>query len=115
MIIYYNPECSKCKEARALLEGAQCQLEIRNYLEVPPNRSEILELIQRLGCSAEDLVRKAEPIFVERFSGKNYSEEEWIDLLTKNPVLLQRPIVIDGKKAVIGRPPVLVLDLVEKK
>ncbi len=114
MVIFINPDCSKCREAIGILDGASCDYEIRNYLEVPPGREELKDLISKLGCRAEDLVRKSDDFFVQHFSSKNISEEEWLTILIKNPILLQRPIVVDGKKAVIGRPPVLILDLLRK-
>ena len=113
MIIYYNPECSKCQEARELLESRQCEFSIRNYLQDAPTPEEIKALVNLLGCKAEDLVRKTETLFIENYAHKTLGEEEYIDLIAKHPVLLQRPIVIDGKKAVIGRPPSLVLQLVK--
>ena len=72
MIIYYNPDCSKCREAREILEGENCSFELRNYLEIPPTKKEIEELIALLGCKAEDLVRKTDPFFLENFSEKNF-------------------------------------------
>ena len=114
MIIYFNPECSKCKEAREILDASACEYQVRNYLEIAPSVEELNELVFKLGCKAEDLVRKTELLFVNEFSSKNFTEEEWIDLLSKNPVLLQRPIVIDGTKALIGRPPSLIFDLISK-
>ncbi|MBL7933139.1 MAG: arsenate reductase (glutaredoxin) [Bacteroidia bacterium] len=77
-----------------------------------PTVDELSDLISKLGCKAEDLVRKTEPLFVNEFSSMNYTERDWIELLCQNPVLLQRPIVIDGSRALIGRPPSLILELV---
>lgn len=114
MIIYYNPACSKCNEALNLLEGESCEVEIRNYLEQPPSVDELKEIVTKLGCSAVDLVRKSEPLFLEKFNGQALSEMEWMRVLSENPILIERPILIDGEKAIIGRPPVLVLDLVKK-
>lgn len=113
MVIYFNPECSKCKEAKEILDSSACEYEIRNYLETAPSVNELKELVSKLGCKAEDLVRKTEPLFINEFSSNNYSEQEWIELLCENPVLLQRPIVIDGVNALIGRPPSLVLELIK--
>lgn len=115
MIIYYNPDCSKCHEALDLLQKSNCSVEIRNYLQAPPDRKELAELLENLGCSARDLVRQTEALFLEHYEGKILSESEWIDVLVTYPVLIQRPIVIDGAKAIIGRPPALVLDLLDNK
>jgi arsenate reductase len=111
MIIYYNPGCSKCREAISLLEEKNCSFEVREYLKEPPSEKELKELLQKLNCKASDIVRKSEPLYTERFEGKNINEEEWLSILSQNPVLIERPIVISGDKAIIGRPPVKVLDL----
>ena len=115
MIIYYNARCSKCREALHLLEDANCEFEIREYLKVPPTKIEIKELLQKLNCNPIDIVRKNEPLFIEKFKDKKISKTQWIQLLSENPILIERPIVIDGDKAVIGRPPILVLDFVATK
>ena len=114
MIIYYNPNCSKCQEVLNLLEGERCEVEIREYLKNPPTKKELKDLVAKLGCKPADLVRRSEPLFIEKFKDKKLSSAQWIKALCDYPVLIERPIVIDGEKAVIGRPPVLVLDLVEK-
>lgn len=115
MIIYYNPRCSKCREAKELLEENKCDFTIREYLQEPPSKKELKELVIKLGCKPFDLVRTKEHLYKEKFEGKKISDGQWIKILSENSVLIERPIVIDGKKAVIGRPPVLVLDLVKKR
>ena len=115
MIIYYNARCSKCREAKDLLEENHCEFEIREYLVVPPSETELKELLAKLGCKAKDLVRKKEPLFLEKYDGKKITNSRWIKILSKNPILIERPIVIDDDKAVIGRPPALVIDFVKKK
>jgi arsenate reductase len=111
MIIYYNPDCSKCQSALNILKENNCEIEIRDYLKIPPSRSEIKEILSKLNCKVLDIVRKKESLFIEKFENKNLSEEEWIDVLIKNPILIERPIVISGNKAIIGRPPEKVIDL----
>lgn len=115
MIIYYNARCSKCREAINLLVDANCEFEIREYLKVPPTKTEIKELLQKLNCNPIDIIRKNEPLFIEKFKDKKISKTQWIQLLSENPILIERPVVIDGNKAIIGRPPVLVLDFVATK
>ncbi|HOZ88239.1 MAG TPA: arsenate reductase family protein [Bacteroidia bacterium] len=112
MIIYYNPDCSKCREAHEILEKNNCNIQIRNYLVDPPTEKELKELIEKLGCKAIDIVRKSEPLFTERFHDKDLTDTEWLKVLSENPVLIERPIVIDGQRAILGRPPSLVLQLV---
>ena len=114
MIVYYNPDCSKCAQALNLLEESNCSFELRNYLQDPPTKEELQQLVGKLGCSAIDIVRKKETLFLENYSDKNYTDSEWIDVLIKHPLLIERPIVIDDERAVIGRPPELILDLIKK-
>lgn len=112
MIIYHNPRCSKSREALSLLQDKNCKVEVREYLKVPPTKKELKELLSLLKCKAQDIVRTKEPIYIEQFANKKFTETQWIDILTKHPILIERPIVINGNKAVVGRPPVLVLDLI---
>lgn len=115
MIIYYNPRCSKCREALGLLEKNNCEITLKEYLKEPPTKKELVVLLKKLKCKAVDIVRKSEPLYKEKFADKKLTNAEWIKVLSENPILIERPIVIDGEKAVIGRPPVLVLDLLKKK
>lgn len=115
MIIYHNPRCSKCREALDLLEGNNCSIEIREYLKEPPTKKELKELLGKLKCKAEALVRKSEPIYKEKYADTKYTETQWIKILSENPILIERPIVIDGERAVVGRPPMLVVDFAKKK
>jgi arsenate reductase (glutaredoxin) len=113
MIIYYNPDCSKCKEAIEIMEHEGCRFEIRNYLEKPPTVLELKELTRLLNCSPYDITRKKEPLYLEQFEGKNLNTKELYDVLSANPILIERPIVIDGVRAIIGRPPTLIRDLIK--
>ena len=113
MILYFNPECSKCNEAKSLLENSHCDFEIRNYLQQPPSVEEIKDLIKLLGCKPIDLVRTGEPLYQEKFVHLNYSNEQLVLMLSENPQLIQRPILIGNGEAIIGRPPQLMLKLLE--
>lgn len=113
MIIYYNPECSKCNSALDLLKENNCSFEIREYLKQAPTVEELRELVAKLKVAPFDLVRKTEPLYLEKFQSQQLSDEQWLAILSENPLLIERPIVIDGEKAIIGRPPVLVLELVK--
>jgi arsenate reductase (glutaredoxin) len=112
MIIYFNPDCSKCNEALDLLKQNHCELNIRNYLTDPPSVEELRELISKLKCKPIDIVRKKEALYEEKYANKELSDEEWLRILSQHPILIERPIVINGNKAIIGRPPQLVLDLI---
>ncbi len=115
MIIFHNTRCSKSREALELLQQNNCEIEIRDYLQIPPTKKEIEEILGMLKCKAVDIVRKNEPLYLEKYEGKKITNARWIGILSKNPILIERPIVIDGEKAVIGRPPKLVIDLIKKK
>ncbi len=113
--ILYNPRCSKCREALHLLEGESCEIEIVEYLKKSITKKELKNILAKLGLKAFDIVRKKEPLYLKKFKHKTFANEEWIQLLIENPILIERPIVIDGYKAVIGRPPELVVDLLQRK
>jgi arsenate reductase len=115
MIIYYNPQCSKCREALSLLEGESCEVEIRNYMKEPPTKKELKELLKKLGIKAFDLVRTKEQFYKDNYEEKKLTSDQWIKVLIDHPELIERPVVVDGEKALVGRPPVLVLDLVKRK
>lgn len=113
MIIYYNPECSKCNAILGLLQENNCAFEIREYLKQPPTVDELRELVAKLRVAPFDLVRKTEPHYLNELQNRELSDEQWLQVLSENPVLIERPIVIDGEKAIIGRPPVMVLELLK--
>ena len=113
--ILYNPRCSKCREALSFLEGENCEIEIKEYLKETLSKKELKDILSKLGLKAFDIVRKKEDLYLKKFKNKTFTNEEWIQLLIENPTLIERPIVIDGYKAVVGRPPELVVDLVNRK
>lgn len=112
MQIYHNPRCSKSRQTLALLEENGIKPDIILYLNDTPSKEELTEVLKKLGKSATEILRKGEKIYKENFKGKEYSEEEWIDIMVENPKLIERPIVIKDDKAVLGRPPENVLDLI---
>lgn len=103
--LYYNPRCAKCREALCMLEEKGIEAEIIEYLKTPPTEKELKEVVQKLKIKPFDLIRTKEPLFAEKYKGKKYSDAEWISIMCKNPVLIERPIAIEGGKAVVGRPP----------
>lgn len=110
--IYHNPRCSKSRATLELLESQGIDAEIILYLEQPPDATTLSSIIEKLGCSVKDIIRKGENIYSELgLSEKTLSDEELIDIVTKNPKLLERPIVVNGDKAAVGRPPESVLSL----
>lgn len=109
--IYHNPRCTKSRETLKLLESKGIQPKIVEYLKDIPTEKELKSILEKLGISAYDLIRRKEPVFKENFKGKELSESEWIKAMITFPKLIERPIVINGKKAEIGRPPEKVLDI----
>jgi len=105
MKIYHNPRCGKSREGLAILKESKLPFEIINYLETPLSKDELIEIIKLLGISPIDLVRKKEATWKENYKGKNLSDLEIITAMVENPKLIERPIVINNSKAVIGRPP----------
>jgi arsenate reductase (glutaredoxin) len=110
--IYHNPRCTKSRETLQLLETQGVTLEVVEYLKDIPNSDEISELLTKLGLRAEQLVRKSEAVYKEKFRGKELSENQWIQAMIDNPKLIQRPIVVNGNQARIGRPPESVLEII---
>lgn len=107
--LYHNPRCSKSREALQLLEAKGETLEIVRYLENPPSFQELKQVIELLGINPIDLVRKQEDIWKEKYKDIKLTDEEVITVMVENPKLIERPIAINGTKAVIGRPPEKVL------
>lgn len=105
MKIYHNPRCAKSRETLQLIEAKGVEVEVIEYLKAPPSKNELKELLKQLDLSASAIIRKNESIFKENFKGKQLSEEEWIEAMIAHPKLIERPIVVKGNQAVLGRPP----------
>ncbi len=103
--------CSKSRQGLSILEESKMDFEIINYLETPPSESEISEILDLLNIPAINLVRKNESIWKEQFLGKNLSNKQIIKAMADNPKLIERPIVINDGKAVIGRPPEIIKNI----
>ncbi|MGE4471233.1 MAG: arsenate reductase (glutaredoxin) [Sulfuricurvum sp.] len=110
MIIWHNPKCSKSREALKLLEERGTNSQVFKYLDTPPSRDEIVALLQKLGISARELMRTKEDLYKELGLAKVTDEAKLIDALAQHPKLIERPILIDGNRAVIGRPVEKVID-----
>lgn len=104
--VYEKPTCTKCRQTNKLLNESGCDYEKINYFETPFTAKRLTELVEKLGVSASDLLRKTEKTYRELgLSKAELSEKEIISLMVKHPELIQRPIVEKGSKAVLGRPP----------
>jgi arsenate reductase len=112
-IMYHNPRCSKSRETLQILEAHDIVPEIIDYLDEPPDPQELKRIMGLLGVSARELMRTTEPVYKDAdLDDDSLSEDEIIEAICEYPELLQRPIVILGDKAIIGRPPSRVLDLI---
>ena len=105
MKIYHNPRCAKSRAGLKYLENKTSNFEIVKYLEKGISAKELGELVAKSGKKPFDFVRTQEQVYKDEFKGKILSDEEWIKVLVENPKLLQRPIVVNGDKAVLGNPP----------
>jgi arsenate reductase len=109
--IYHNNRCSKSRETLNIINGKNLEIKTIDYIINPPSIQEIEDILKKLNIDAEKLVRKNENLYKEKYASKKYSNNEWIKILSKNPILIERPIVINGEKAIIGRPPENVLTI----
>jgi len=112
VVIYHNARCSKSRCALGLLEEAGSDVEIIDYLKTPPTEEELTALIALLGIRPKELVRTGEDIFKTTYAGKTLTPRQWVKAMVKHPILIERPIVVSGNRAVIGRPPEKVLELI---
>lgn len=109
--IYHNARCSKSRGACELVAEAGVKAEIINYLETPPTRAELEDLLKKLGMKASELLRRGEAVFKERYADRDLSEAEALEAMLAHPILMERPIVVRGDKAVVARPPERVKEL----
>ncbi len=112
MKIYHNNRCSKSRCGLQLLKDSGQEFEIIDYLKNPLSEKEIKELLKKLDFTPIQLVRKNEAIWKENYKNKNLTDSDIIKAMATHPKLIERPIVIKGNKAVIGRPPENITDLI---
>ena len=112
--IYHNPRCSKSRQTLQLLQDNNITPEIILYLESPPTKTELKDLLEKLGISARDLLRTSEQAYKEAgLSDTALGENQLLQAMVTEPKLIQRPIVVAGDKAVLGRPPENALELIQ--
>jgi len=112
IIIYHNPRCSKSRQALTLLEQEGVQPEVIEYLKTPPTEAELDRILTALGKEPEALLRKGEDEYKEHFKGKSLTRQQMIALMVKYPKVIERPIVVNGDRAALGRPPEDVLEVI---
>lgn len=112
MKIYHNPRCSKSRQTLEIIKKSHQEFEIVEYLKDLLSISELEIIIEKLGITPIELVRKNELIWKENYKGKNLSDKEIVQAMIENPKIMERPIVVNGEKAVLGRPPENVLKII---
>lgn len=111
-LIYHNPRCSKSRASLAILQQHEVELEVMEYLKTPPSKATLKQLLKLLDCSVRDIIRTGQNEYRElQLDNTDLSDEALLDAMIENPILIERPIVVRGDKAVIGRPPENVLAL----
>jgi len=110
--IYHNSRCSKSREGLEILKNSNQEYKINDYLKYPPTIAELSKLIQLLDISPIQLIRKGELIWKDNFKGKVLSDIQIIEAMSKHPKLIERPIVVNANKAVVGRPPTIIKEII---
>ncbi|MEO8146291.1 MAG: ArsC/Spx/MgsR family protein [Bacteroidia bacterium] len=112
--IYYKPNCATSIEAyRLLKKNTKDKITKIEYLTNIPTAEELKEVIKLLGMTAHEFLRKKEPLYKEKYEGKNLTEDQWIKVMIENPILIERPVIIKDGKAIIGRPTEHVVEFVK--
>jgi arsenate reductase len=112
VIIYHNPRCSKSRQTLSLLEEKGIAPRVVEYLKTPPSTAELKSILKKLGRKPRDLLRTSELVYAELgLKDRVVDDEALIALMVANPILIERPIVVSGNKAAVGRPPEKVLEI----
>ena len=110
--IFHNPRCSKSRQTLSLIQEKNIDIDIIEYLKTPPDISQLKQILKQLGYEPRQLMRKSEQIYKDLDLGnENKTAADLIIAMTQNPILIERPIVLSGEKAAIGRPPESVLNI----
>jgi len=113
IIIYHNPACGTSRNTLAMIRNAGIEPHVVEYLKTPPSADELRDVLTKLGLTARDVMRKGEAIYKELGLGDaDKSEDDLVNAIVTSPILLERPIVVSGGKAVIGRPTENILKLI---
>lgn len=102
--VLFNSSCSKSRAILEHLDENNVQFEIIDIIQDPLSELEMKTVLKKLGKSAEEIIRKRDPLFKEKYAGHSYTEDQWISILLENPNLIERPILIKGPLAMVGRP-----------
>ncbi len=112
VVIYHNPRCSKSRATLQLLQEKGIEPEIIEYLKTPPSKEELEAILNKLGMEPRDLMRKKEKVYKEKgLDNPDLTRDQLIQAMIENPILIERPIVLVGDKAALGRPPENILEI----
>ncbi|MDY3338635.1 arsenate reductase (glutaredoxin) [Riemerella anatipestifer] len=112
--LYHNNRCSKSRGALELLNSANENVEVFDLLKDSLTKEHLEEILSSLEMKPSELIRKKDTFFKENYGDKSYTEDEYLEIMLNNPRLIERPIVVKGKKATIGRPTELIIDFLKK-
>jgi len=115
IVIYHNARCSKSRSACEIIAALGIEAEVIEYLDNPPDKEALRELLDKLDMKPAELVRHGEAAYKENYAGKALSDDEWLDALVAHPILIERPIVVRGDRAVIGRPAERVMEFLNSE
>lgn len=114
--VYFKPNCSTCRTALQLIkDNTKEQIQTIEYLVQTPTVKELKEIVKMMGIKPEELVRKKEPLYKENYEGKKITGAQWLKILHQNPILIERPILVLGDKAIIGRPTEKIIEFLNPK
>ena len=102
--VYHNPRCTKSRNSLAYLDEKGVSYDVHLYLQDTLTNKEFKQILIKLGMKPQELLRKNEAIFKEQFKGKELTDDQWIEVMIEFPKLMERPIVVKGNRAVVGRP-----------
>ena len=115
VIIYHNPECGTSRNTLAMIRNAGIEPHVIEYLKTPPTRLLLRQLIDRMGIPVRDVIReKGTPYHELGLDNPDVTDDQLLDAMVANPILIQRPIVIHGDRAIVARPPERLLELLDR-
>lgn len=109
--IYHNNRCGKSRNALSILQEKNIPFKVVEYLKDIPTVEELKTILKKLKLKPHDIIRTKEPVYIEKYKGKTLTDEEWLQVIHQNPILIERPIVINGNKAIVARPPEKMLEI----
>ncbi len=113
ILLYHNTRCKISREALKILQDNAQDYKVIEYMKTPLSMEDIKDLLIRLNLSPQQLLRKNERLFRQNYKGLEFNDEEWIKVMSENPVLIERPIAVKGSKAIIARPSQRILYLIK--